>query len=196
MDRQVIMCQRRVLRALTISGGAAAGVLFSLAATSYRFNWSLGGDKADGSMPTPSWGCAAERGYFYVNRTSEKLIFDVGDEGTFILSVPPDVERSFQRLFGLSASKEIWVTGNIYDPDARHEYHHQTVWVSLWLLGGMCAVLPLVQWSRGMFIRRADRLRDRCAVCRYCLHGNQSGICPECGASIPDAQRALLGINP
>jgi hypothetical protein len=37
-------------------------------------------------------------------------------------------------------------------------------------------------------------MRDRCARCRYWLIGNQSGICPECGTPIPDAQRERLAV--
>ena len=38
--------------------------------------------------------------------------------------------------------------------------------------------------------RRAAR--DLCTTCRYCLLGNTSGICPECGTAIPEKQRTLL----
>jgi hypothetical protein len=31
-----------------------------------------------------------------------------------------------------------------------------------------------------------------CQVCRYCLIGNVSGICPECGARLPTEQRNHL----
>ena len=31
-----------------------------------------------------------------------------------------------------------------------------------------------------------------CQVCRYCLIGNVSGICPECGARLPSEQRDYI----
>ena len=179
---------------MTVASGVAAVLLFALAATSYQFSWSLGGVKRDGVMPTPAWGSAVADGCVYINRTTEKLVFDVGDEGTFILSVPADIERTFHNLVGSTFSREIWITGNIYDPDARHEFHHSTVWASLWFLGGMGTVLPLA-WFWKAAHQRAERMRERCAICHYWLIGNESGICPECGAPIPDTQRAVLGIN-
>jgi hypothetical protein len=192
MDRKSKTHAGRTLSVLTVTSGVAAVLFLALAATSYRFDWAIGRDWNNGSMPTPSWGGVVANGYVYVKRTTEKLVFDVGDEGTFILSVPPDIERSFLRSFGSTFANEIWVTGNIYDPEARHEFHHRTVWVSLWLLGGVCAVLPIMRWSRAALLHRSERLRDRCTVCRYWVVGNQSGICPECGTPIPGAQKALL----
>ena len=182
------------MRLLTIASGLAAVLILTLAATSYRIGWSLGGVRRDGVMPTPSWGCVVADGCIYLNRTTEKLVFDVGDEGTFILAVPPDIERSFHHLVGSTFSREIWITGNIYDPEARHEFHHSSVWASLWFLSGIGSVLPLV-WFWKMANRRAERMRERCAVCCYWLIGNRSGICPECGTPIPDTQRAILDIN-
>jgi hypothetical protein len=192
MERHVIRFNSPIFRAITIASGAAALLFGGAAAISYRFNWTLGKEPRAGSMPEPMWGCHFESGYLYVKRVSEKKVFEVGGEGTFILSVPPDIERSFHSLVGSSFGKEIWVTGNIFDAEARHEFDHYTVWASLWLLGAVFAILPLVRESHVILRRRALRLRELCTSCRYWLIGNQSGVCPECGTPIPEPQRSLL----
>jgi hypothetical protein len=40
--------------------------------------------------------------------------------------------------------------------------------------------------------RRTPVLNECCQHCEYCLLGNESGVCPECGTSIPKTQRELL----
>ncbi len=187
---------RLIFRAATVASGIASVLFIGFAATSYHLNWLLGHEPPGESMPEPAWGFACDSGYLYVKRVTEKKIFDDGDEGTFVLSVPPDVERSFHRLFGSLFGKEIWVTGNIFDPDARHEFDHYTVWVSLWLLGGAYSILPLYVVTKGIVHRRTLRTRELCATCRYWLIGNESGICPECGTPIPENQRAVLARAP
>lgn len=40
--------------------------------------------------------------------------------------------------------------------------------------------------------RKAPRSLCACKLCGYDMRGNVSGICPECGAAIPDEQRRFL----
>ncbi|QDV89822.1 hypothetical protein RAS2_08970 [Phycisphaerae bacterium RAS2] len=44
--------------------------------------------------------------------------------------------------------------------------------------------------------KRLRLKRGKCASCNYWLFGNESGICPECGAQIPDVQRGMLRVAP
>jgi hypothetical protein len=66
---------------------------------------------------------------------------------------------------------------------------HQTdLFVSIWTIG---ALLSFPAWRVLKRVRdrlRAGRLRDRglCPSCTYDLTGNVSGVCPECGTSIPE----------
>jgi hypothetical protein len=47
------------------------------------------------------------------------------------------------------------------------------------------AIMPGVFAARHLIARRARRLRrpELCRACGYNLHGNISGVCPECGTS-------------
>ncbi len=38
----------------------------------------------------------------------------------------------------------------------------------------------------------SDRPRGLCGTCNYCLRGNLSGICPECGTPIPKEQKGMI----
>lgn len=54
------------------------------------------------------------------------------------------------------------------------------------IVAGTIALLGIRQDMR----RQKHQLRMRrglCPFCGYCLHGNQSGICPECGNPHPGA---------
>ena len=57
----------------------------------------------------------------------------------------------------------------------------------LTLIVFLVALIPLILYSENQR-RKNDRLRDRlrglCPKCRYCLTGNVSGVCPECGTKI------------
>jgi hypothetical protein len=60
-------------------------------------------------------------------------------------------------------------------------HHVVMVGVPGWQVALMTAVLPVVWW----WVRRRRRLRAKraglCGSCGYDLHGNESGVCPECG---------------
>ncbi len=184
---------RPVFRMLTFVSGAIAVLFVGLATTSYRFSWKIGGQETVGSKPRPMWGCAFEDGYVYVRRVTEKQIDGVvGD--SIVFSVPTNRVRSFHSLFGSELDKSIWIVDATVGPNGPTEIRHYTNWVSLWLLGGAFAVLPLTRWSRSMLRQRALRSGQLCATCRYWLIGNESGICPECGTPVPAAQRAILDL--
>jgi len=84
----------------------------------------------------------------------------------------------------------------------RHHYNHlsEPILVSnrkLLLVGGCvsgcillasCLVGPVHSWRR--------RRNGCCGQCGYCLTGNVSGICPECGTPIPERMRKWLKIQP
>jgi hypothetical protein len=62
--------------------------------------------------------------------------------------------------------------------------------VSLWLASGVLGLYPLAClacWARVAIRRRTRRRRGACVHCGYCLIGNRSGRCPECGAAIQSA---------
>jgi hypothetical protein len=59
----------------------------------------------------------------------------------------------------------------------------------MWVVGSALAgVAALLLWLE----RRARPRKGGCDVCGYDLTGNTSGICPECGTPLPEAQRASL----
>jgi len=57
--------------------------------------------------------------------------------------------------------------------------------IMFWCLVGAACAPPLYLWLR---LRRLPA-PGRCQRCGYDLTGNVSGICPECGAGIPDNSR-------
>jgi len=48
------------------------------------------------------------------------------------------------------------------------------------LIGGLVLIWPYV-------LRLARRRSNRCQKCGYDLRGNVSGVCPECGTTVPNA---------
>jgi len=59
--------------------------------------------------------------------------------------------------------------------------------VPLWMPIVFIVSLSVLRWSP-----RSCGIQSACAQCRYDLVGNCSGICPECGAPIPEKQQAEL----
>lgn len=56
---------------------------------------------------------------------------------------------------------------------------------SLWHMGIALLFLPTIALLRGPIRRYLRRRGGYCATCGYDLTGNTSGVCPECGESIP-----------
>lgn len=63
--------------------------------------------------------------------------------------------------------------------------------IPLWLPIASLAALAFVSWYSRIkpFIRRPNSC---CKNCGYDLRGNVSGLCPECGRTIPDKQRQVF----
>ena len=62
----------------------------------------------------------------------------------------------------------------------------QGLFPTVWLAPGLYAA---VVCGVGLLIASQPRRRaGACAKCAYDLAGNQSGVCPECGAPIPQGQ--------
>lgn len=54
--------------------------------------------------------------------------------------------------------------------------------IPFWLVVAVFSPFAFVQWRRTL---RALRIPlNHCPTCRYCLTGNTSGICPECGGKV------------
>ena len=67
-------------------------------------------------------------------------------------------------------------------------------WLGVTLCGWACAGAAALGLLAGWVLRRALRLAPKaddsvCCKCGYCLIGNVSGRCPECGTPIADAPR-------
>lgn len=58
--------------------------------------------------------------------------------------------------------------------------------VSLWLPFALFAIYPICVLARGPIRRWWRRKQGRCINCGYDLHANESGLCPECGTSVPN----------
>lgn len=68
--------------------------------------------------------------------------------------------------------------------------HAGTVDVRLWLLVTV-SLVGLGLWCLTQVARMRYRIaRGRCIRCRYDLTGNSSGVCPECGTTIPEVSQA------
>jgi hypothetical protein len=91
------------------------------------------------------------------------------------------------------AGFEIW-----YDPntpvwgsirEVRLPWPRAGLVMPFWALAAVFAVLPLVLTAK---VRRAnrDKRAGLCAVCRYDLRGNVSGVCSECGTVIQKVDQA------
>lgn len=61
------------------------------------------------------------------------------------------------------------------------------------IVGGILFVLFLTSGAMLDFIM--PHTKGRCSRCRYSLHGNESGICPECGTFIAPERRAPSSIK-
>ena len=60
------------------------------------------------------------------------------------------------------------------------------------------AILSSIIYVAHLFVmsRKARRNTSNCRTCGYCLYGNQSGICPECGTKIPTTQQGVRPSEP
>lgn len=69
-----------------------------------------------------------------------------------------------------------------------------SIW--LWVPPLLFAIYPAIFFvRRGRARRRSRRLGVYCDHCNYNLSGNVSGVCPECGTTIPNAAMARIGIE-
>lgn len=71
------------------------------------------------------------------------------------------------------------------------------------IIGGFLIVMGIPLFLVGLFysLERVGFLprpvpRTRCQQCEYLLTGNASGVCPECGVSIPVEQQLAIQIDP
>lgn len=59
------------------------------------------------------------------------------------------------------------------------------------------AILSSLTYVVRLFLARTPRRQSGyCNTCGYCLYGNQSGICPECGGVISSQQMIVLETEP
>lgn len=61
--------------------------------------------------------------------------------------------------------------------------------IALWLLCVALGVYPVLILFRGPLLRHRRRWKGLCPRCGYCLTGNVTGACPECGAETVRAGR-------
>lgn len=92
------------------------------------------------------------------------------------------------------------VMGWLVVMDAATSLHNDERWLRGSCADGQCVfavtrwgIVPVIllaalpsMWLLRADVRRWHRVRTRhCVSCGYCLTGNQSGVCPECGAATP-----------
>jgi hypothetical protein len=69
-----------------------------------------------------------------------------------------------------------------------------TIFVAMYALPiGVVAGIPFLIFRRVRArIDSSKQLEPCCTTCGYCLIGNVSGICPECGTPLTEAERAAV----
>jgi hypothetical protein len=90
---------------------------------------------------------------------------------------PADSVESFWSVWPISSNSLGFSSWSVM-----WEPWHRSVILPLWMV--FCAMVGgavLCGW-----LSRFRRRRSHCAECDYCLTGNTTGICPECGAAIPE----------
>jgi hypothetical protein len=60
---------------------------------------------------------------------------------------------------------------------------HDFILIPHWAMFGFTIVLPLA-WLMYRLLRTFRSDPETCPSCRYCLTGNTSGVCPECGTAV------------
>lgn len=57
--------------------------------------------------------------------------------------------------------------------------------IPLWMIVSLLFIQPALAFIRGPLRRVIRRRRNQCLVCGYSRIGNETGICPECGHTVP-----------
>lgn len=115
-----------------------------------------------------------------------------------------EIHRTFQRSMDNVRSRHYSAMVGVFAGVARSEGlagilihadpdHREDLALSFppWLLFGLFSLAPGILFIR--FIRRWRRVPlHACRRCRYDLTGNDSGVCPECGSTVPEEQRKMI----
>ena len=123
-------------------------------------------------------------GHFYVMAYGNDLDFiSCGDGSLYLVSSEPESNEetadgpltfsihAAQGGFGLEGLKFSWAAGSC------------NVCLPFWLLLLVLGLPTAAAWWRWLRWRAPEP--PTCSVCNYCLVGNVSGVCPECGATVP-----------
>lgn len=81
-----------------------------------------------------------------------------------------------------------WLGGGTWLGDGSHRLRFTLASLHLWIP----FVLMLSFLAPLVLRRNTTKSFDECAHCRYTLRDNVTGVCPECGNTIPPEQRSLL----
>jgi hypothetical protein len=65
------------------------------------------------------------------------------------------------------------------------KWRYHSIGAPLWPVVALLITYPAWAFIRGPLLRRIRRSKGLCGLCGYDLTGNQTGICPECGVTIP-----------
>jgi hypothetical protein len=193
------------LAALWIRSYGAEGC-GSKAVGQWVFEWRLGHDRISSpveiSLPKltpvtahmqwyPVLDSLREPSRSAVERFMHDGLFVRASRGAMVLDVrrwdrtPSETQRYLSRgwLVGWrSVGIERYDAYNLTDS---RSVHHTTLRTPTWLPLLLSAGYPAVYALRRGDLARRRRRRGLCTTCGYCLTGNVSGICPECGTGVP-----------
>jgi hypothetical protein len=127
-----------------------------------------------------------------VAHTDESISF-VDDTSGFTRD---ELDRARQLIAG-DLARAGYLNPSLVPELAAGDLHRSSIrWSGVFLnvaafLSALGLANSLAWMRRGSTWRRARRLRmNLCPACRYCIEGNLSGICPECGETIPTSPAA------
>ena len=148
---------------------------------------------AGAALDQVHWTCSLPRGY---------VVFDASDDYTIFGFRRRITEREHAAL---ATRRKVWALGSVFAErhvfEARRDERGTTSVNEFWvaydlqcapLVGFVLLMAYPVAFTVVFFYRQGQRAGRRharcCQACGYDLTGNVSGVCPECGTSVPDAR--------
>ena len=134
-------------------------------------------------------------GPYWDSYVGDDIVVGGGPYATRVTSVtaPPhsntvswDVPIDLMSAYVLSADLHSWhFAGFGYGKCGAGSSYFGAIVIPMWFAAAVTVLLP-GRWIYQHFGRR--ELPEHCGSCGYCLKGNLSGVCPECGMKIAEAK--------